>query len=180
MSPNGILNNRNNISLTLNVDGLPIFKSSKYSLWSCYFIINELPYQIRSLKENMIIGGLWFGEEKPNTHNFLKPIVTELLQLERNGIEVKSPSSPYPFITKAILLAGTCDLPAKCLMMNTVQFNGMFGCCKCLQPGATFHTSSYGHVHIYPYCPEDPNGPKQSNEQHILNATKAVQEKKSV
>ena len=86
-------------------------------------------------------------------HNFLKPIVTELLQLERNGIEVKTPSSPYP-------LAGTCDLQAKCLMMNTVQFIGMFGCSKCLQPGATFHTSSRGHVHIYPYCPEDSNGPK--------------------
>jgi len=85
-------------------------------------------------KENSIIDGLWFGEEKPSMHVFLKPIAAELLRLEKVGIEVRPPLSPDPFDAK-ILLAGTCDLPAKYLMLNTIQFNGKFGCCKCLQPG---------------------------------------------
>lgn len=62
------------------------------------------------------------------------------------------------------------------LKLNTVQFNGVYGCSKCLQPRAIFQTSSCGHVHIYPNSAEDPTGPKRSNEQLILNATKALQE----
>ena len=98
------------------------FSSSKFSLWPCYFVVNELPYQLRLLKENMIIGGLWFGQEKPNMRVFLKPIIAELATLERDGIEVQSPSIPHPFVSKVILLAGTCDLPAKCMILNTIQF----------------------------------------------------------
>ena len=38
--------------------------------------------------------------------------------MESYGIIVKSPAVPEPFTSKVILLAGTCDLPAKNLMMN--------------------------------------------------------------
>ena len=48
----------------------------------------------------MIIGGLWFVEEKPNMCVFLKPIVTELVTLERDSIAVKLPSIPHPFVSK--------------------------------------------------------------------------------
>ena len=43
-------------------------------------------------------------------------------------------------MTRAILLAGTCDLPAKCLVCNTVQYNGFYGCFKCKQVGQTVKT----------------------------------------
>jgi len=65
MSSDGILNNRNNLSLTWNVDGVPLFKSSKFTLWPMYFLINELPYKLRTLKENSIFAGLC-GLVKPN------------------------------------------------------------------------------------------------------------------
>ena len=42
MATNGILANVNNISLTWNVDGLPNFSSFKFSIWPCYFTVNEL------------------------------------------------------------------------------------------------------------------------------------------
>ena len=41
MASNGILACKNNISLTWNVDGLPLFKSSKYSLWPMYLVVNN-------------------------------------------------------------------------------------------------------------------------------------------
>jgi len=180
MLPNGILNSQNNISLTWNIDGLPVFSSSKFSLWPCYLVVNELPYRLRQLRENIIIGGLWFGEEKPNMHVYLKPIINELATLERDGIEVQSPSVPHSFVTKAVLLAGTCDLPAKCLILNTIQFNGMFGCSKCLQPGLSFPTSARGNVHVYPFSSEDPCGPARSCIQHERDARQAVTEKSIV
>ena len=29
-------------------------------------------------------------------------------------------------------------------------------------------------VHVYPYCPEDPNGPARSHTQHYLDAAQAL------
>ena len=177
MTANGILACKNNTSLTWNVDGLPLFKSSKYSLWPVYLIVNELPFKLHKLRENIIIAGLWFGENKPNMNIFLKPIMTELLALEHNGIEVMVPAQESPFICKAILLAGTCDLPAKCLVLNCMQFNGECGCSKCLDPGVTFQTSARGHVYVYPYQIESQHGHgfKQSMNNHRLNAIKALE-----
>ena len=33
------------------------------------------------------------------------------------------------------LLCTTCDLPAKAMLLNFVQFNGFYGCSRCLQKG---------------------------------------------
>ena len=120
-----------------------------------------------------------YGLERKNLilRVFLKPIIAELATLERDGIEVQSPSIPHPFVSKVILLAGTCDLPAKCLILNTIQFNGMFGCSKCIQPGFSFPTSARGTVHVYPYCSEDPHGPPRSHTQHDLDAAQALHQK---
>ena len=54
----------------------------------------------------------------------------------------------YPFkrVLSMIVLAGTCDLPAKCLVLNCMRFNRECGCSKCLDPGVTFQTSTRGHV----------------------------------
>jgi hypothetical protein len=40
---NGVLSKKNNISLKVDTDGVPIFKSSGFSIWPIYFEINELP-----------------------------------------------------------------------------------------------------------------------------------------
>lgn len=90
-STGGILNAWNNLSLTWNVDGVPIFKSSKFSLWPLYLIVNELPYHLSVLKENIWFAGLWFGEIKPNMQLVLKPLVKEHSVLESSGVK----ESPY-------------------------------------------------------------------------------------
>ena len=64
---------------------------NKFSLWPLHFIINELPYKLRTLKENMIIAGLWFGESKPSMNIYLKLIIKELMILEQHGVEVQPP-----------------------------------------------------------------------------------------
>ena len=52
---------KNNISLLWNADGASVFKSSNYSIWPLYFVINKLPVHKRWCKHNVILGGLWFG-----------------------------------------------------------------------------------------------------------------------
>lgn len=42
-----ILFNRNNVSFIWNTDGVPLFKSSKTSMWPLYYVINELPFKMR-------------------------------------------------------------------------------------------------------------------------------------
>ena len=174
MAAGEILSDKNNLSLTWNVDGVPLFKSSKFSLWPFYLVVNELPIKLRAIKENVILAGLWFGETKPNMTIFLKPIFSELRTLETEGIQVTSPLQPDPFMSKVILLAGTCDLPAKCMVMNSIQFNGFFGCSKCLQPGISYQTSARGHTQVYPFCSSNPNGPRRTKTQHHSDAKKAV------
>lgn len=39
------------------------------------------------------------------------------------------------FVCEANSLFCTCDLPAKCFVSNSVQFNRHFGCWHCIQPG---------------------------------------------
>jgi hypothetical protein len=68
----------NDLSLLFNTDGIAMFKSSKYSAWPILATINELPPHLR--KQHIIMGGLWFGEEKPQMNTFLKPFVSELIR----------------------------------------------------------------------------------------------------
>ena len=45
--PHGYTSKPANISVTLNTDGVPVFRSSGFSFWPIYLTINELPDQLR-------------------------------------------------------------------------------------------------------------------------------------
>lgn len=83
--PGGPLHCCDGISLTLNCDGVPVFKSSQYSIWPLQGIINELSYNVR--KENVLLFGLWFGTNKPNVNTFLKPFSQECEKLSAVGFK---------------------------------------------------------------------------------------------
>ncbi|XP_070554078.1 uncharacterized protein [Ptychodera flava] len=160
-----------NLSFTWNTDGVPVFKSSKYSIWPMYLAINELPPKVRRLKENIIFSGLWFGESKPAMLNFTAPLHQSLKRLESSGIEVIINDKAVN--VKAFLLCGTADLPAKSLVLNCIQFNGHYGCPKCLQPGKTHTTTKKGHVHIFPYDTENPLGVLRTADESFESAIQA-------
>ena len=50
------------------------------------------------------------------------------------GITI-SPPGHDDVMCHVVLLCSTCDLSAKAIVMNFVQFNGFYGCCRCLQEG---------------------------------------------
>ena len=162
----GILSSGDNISFMFNTDGAPVFKSSKMSLWPIYLVINELPISCRFNKENMI-AGLWFGDKKPFMLNFLKPTVAALERLE-SGVEMCYKDKGN-FTMKAVMLACVCDLPARALLMNFMQYNGAYSCPYCLQPGKSAD-SGKGHTHVFQYQSDCPKGPERVDVSSALEA----------
>ena len=176
-----VLSCPHNISFTWNTDGVPVFKSSNFSLWPLYLVINELPPKKRFSKDNMILAGLWFGSSKPAMWVYLKPFHSALIRMERDGTIVESPDKPGILNIRAILLCGTCDLPAKACVCNTVQYNGLFGCFKCLQPGCTVKVGQKGgHVHAFPFNRENLKGPQRTHAEFLADAKAAISEGKAV
>ena len=53
----------NFITLTLNSDGVPVFKSSSFSIWPLLCSVNELSPNKRN--SHILLAGLWFGAIKP-------------------------------------------------------------------------------------------------------------------
>lgn len=79
------LSNINNISFTWFTDGVKIFKSSKFSIWPIYLVINELPFSERFKLKNLILAGIWFGDLKSKPNLFMKEMYHEMLKMY-NGI----------------------------------------------------------------------------------------------
>ena len=51
--------NIGNILFTRNIDGIPVFKSSKYNIGPLYFAINELPiHKGWFTDDNLLLAGL--------------------------------------------------------------------------------------------------------------------------
>lgn len=67
----------------------------------------------------------------------------------------------------------SCDLPAKALVQNFVQFNGIYGCGFCEQPGEVVSTAKGGNVTTFPYNQSCPQGPPRSESTSIQYATQA-------
>lgn len=149
---NGFLMNPDNISFSWYTDGVPVFKSSKISMWPLYLTINELPFNERKRRENTLLLGLWYGDKKPNANSFTYKFREALEEISR-GIEVQI--TRYDNIelktVRGVLLMGTADLPAKSDFLNFVQFNGDYGCPACYSKGENVSLISKGSVHVYRY-----------------------------
>ncbi len=167
-----------NVSFTWNTDGLPLFKSSKVGIWPLYLTVNELPYSMRKRKENMIFYGLWFGPTKPIMSLFTRPLHRDLMTLENDGIDVEYGSTTEHIY--AFLLYGTADLPAKAITMNMVQYNGLYSCSNCLQPGESYKIGDRGHCHIFPFSKENAEGPSREANSIVDKAIQATADKKPV
>lgn len=109
----------------------------------------------------MIFAGLWFGTNKSQMLTFFLPFYEGLSKLETEGVNVTIPGETVcSFNSKVIVIYGRCDLPAKCMVCNTVQYNGFYGCGKCKNPGRTAKTSARGHMHAFPFNADNIKGEK--------------------
>lgn len=121
----------NDLTLTLNSDGSPIFKSSKYSIWPVQVLVNELPVNLRH--KNVLTAMLWFGQSHPDMTLLLNSFVQQMEPLADGGVTWKFGTE----IMQSRIHCFSCcaDAPARAIMQNMLQFNGHFGCGWCLHPG---------------------------------------------
>lgn len=117
------------LTLTINTDGSPVWKSSKTSVWPLQFIVNELPPHIRF--KNPVLAGLWFGRTHPQMQLFLEKFVEEVNSMEA----VRWQHKGNLHVSKPHVLCVSVDAPARASVQNMVTFNGYFGCTWCLMRG---------------------------------------------
>ncbi len=154
MKNEGILSTPEGVGLILSSDGVPVFKSSKGSLWPVYLMVTNIPPQLRVKIDNLIVAALWFGPTKPNMDILFQPILKSISSLRRDGISLQSFRSQVA-VLRPMVVMGVFDLPAKATATNTKQFNGKYGCFYCTDEGHVLNKER-----IYP--PTDP---------HVLRTT---------
>lgn len=107
----------NNIHLILNVDGLPLARSSKVCFWP--ILVSDV-----ALK-NVYMVGCYYGNDKPNNANeFLKEFIHEINHVNNR------------LTTQVTLYAIVCDAPAKSFLLFTKGHTGYSSCSKCIIHGA--------------------------------------------
>lgn len=169
-------NNESHLSFIFNTDGIPIFKSSKTSIWPIFLMINELPYRMRKSRENMVMCGLWFGKSKPDMNMFCNFFHQSLMNLQ-NGVIIKPNGTDQSFKVYGFLYSVSCDIPARSVLMNMNQHNGESCCPKCLQTGKNLRTPTGGNIRIFPYQEADSAGPKRNAHGKIEDAHKCSSSK---
>lgn len=121
------------ITLTINTDGVKVFKSKgKSSLWPLQMFVNEIPNEKRFKREHILLTGIWFGKSL-DMALYLKPFTDEMADLDQNKIQVTENGKTYDITVRGLLMSA--DTIAKCKVLQMKQFNGLCGCTYCLHPG---------------------------------------------
>ncbi|CAF1289831.1 unnamed protein product [Didymodactylos carnosus] len=97
---------QNKLTLCLHVDGAPLVRTSKQSLWPCFASIVELPQFLREQQKNLIVLALWSAREKPNVSIYLHKLVIDISNLMEDGnystefSQVLYPYAQYQFVPR--------------------------------------------------------------------------------
>ncbi|CAN7941094.1 unnamed protein product [Ixodes hexagonus] len=120
------------LTVTFNTDGVPLFKSSHFGIWPLLVQVNELPFEERTQK--LLLFGLWFGKGKPAMNSYLLPFVRTLNALSSHGVSWADSNGR---IRTSKVFPGPCtvDTVARCEVMQMTQLNGAHGCAWCEEPG---------------------------------------------
>uniref|UniRef100_A0A1X7TL76 Uncharacterized protein n=1 Tax=Amphimedon queenslandica TaxID=400682 RepID=A0A1X7TL76_AMPQE len=85
---------KEHLGVIINTDGVPLFKSSRTTLWPVYLEIGNYPPTVRFRKENAVICGFWIGQSKPDMQVLLKRILKAIDNLNILGFSFDSPDGP--------------------------------------------------------------------------------------
>ena len=107
----------------------------------------DLPLNIRSKPENILLIALWDGSSKPDWSSFLDRHFQE--SCLNKEIPICVGGTQINIVLK--LNTAVFDLPAMASILNHIQFNGKFGCVYCCSPGTSVrigkgYSRKYGPV----------------------------------
>ncbi|XP_036151365.1 uncharacterized protein LOC114255611 isoform X1 [Monomorium pharaonis] len=110
------------VRICINVDGLPLSKSSQQQFWPILGSI--IPYN------NVFMIGLYHGNKKPaDVNNFLQDFVDEATEICENGIYINNRH------IQCRIEALICDAPAKSFVLHVKGHSGYSSCTKCITEG---------------------------------------------
>lgn len=111
------------LTVDINIDGVPLSKSSSSSFW---VILAQIFSESSSRSVHVV--GIYHGYQKPKDFGrFLEPLVNELETLGSYCFH------EVPIQTK--LRCIVCDAPARNSCLGTKSHTGYFGCGRCIQEG---------------------------------------------
>lgn len=117
------------INIQINIDGLPLFKSSGMQLWPILGSVKEPDVKV---SEPFVIA-VFAGMSKPTSGaEYLSDFVAEVTKLHKHGFQL---SSVVVFVR---LHSIVCDAPARAFLKNIKSFTGYHGCERCIQRGEYF------------------------------------------
>jgi hypothetical protein len=154
-----------NISLSFNIDGASVFKSSNYSIWPIICTFNELPSTIRGKY------ALLHSLLQPEMPTLLRPFVKELQELFTEGFSWHD-NTGHKHTTKVAPGVCICDAPARAMVQDMKQFNGRYGCGFCLHMGE-IEPKGKGFTRVYPHSTEYPQ--LRTHDQTTHQASAAIQ-----
>ena len=113
-----------NIQYQVNVDGLPLFKSSSTQLW-------PILGKVVGIKADPFLIGAYCGSCKPqNIDEFLKAFIIEANSVAQEGVEIDD----FKFV--ATISSFICDAPARAFLKQIKGHTAYFGCERCVQKGS--------------------------------------------
>ena len=138
--PREVLTRLNAVEISLNVDGLPIFKSTKSSVWPVLCALH-LPDQPVSVFPITLTYGT--SKSKPTDLDFLSDAVKDIGEILDQGLEYNGT------IIQVKLRCVVCDAPAKALVKDIKLCSGYYGCDRCTQKGEWFQKSYISRTRSY-------------------------------
>lgn len=118
--------NIKSFQLLINIDELPLFKSSPDQVYP--ILCTSVP----ELRKKVFAIGIYYGKQKPaNIGDYLLDFIIEINNIKDNGLR---------FEDQTVQLDGiyfVCDAPAKSYIMGTVSHTGFYSCTRCTVRGVT-------------------------------------------
>ena len=114
------------LSLQVNIDGLPVFKSCNSSLWPILCRV----YCGKDICTSPFVVGLFFGESKPLiVDEFLGDFCDDYLSLKESGITIANKHFAVE------ISCFICDAPARAYVKRVKSHSGYHGCDRCTAKG---------------------------------------------
>jgi len=124
------------MELQINVDGIPLFKSSSISLWPILCLVKNMPVKVP------FVIGMFCGKEKPGSASeFLATFVEEACILLKDGLTVDQQT------VRVKMHSFVCDALARAFIKGIKSPSGYSSCEKCT---VGLYGERYGNKVIFP------------------------------